>query len=841
MRTPIFLVIILVLQSLSPSSSTISSLKKGSSLSVEKTDDVLVSPNGVFSAGFYSVGENAFCFAIWFTQRLHDGSHTIVWMANRDQPVNGRLSKLKVLKNGDLILTDAGQLDVWSAGTGNRSISNVQLQLNNTGNLVLLGSESKTGSSENFITLWQSFDWPTDTLLPHQRLTRYAKLVSSRSRSNYSSGYYKLFFDNDNFLKLLYDGPVLSSLYWPDPWLIGWQAKRSPYAYGRERNAVFNTSGHFQSTDGLEFRAADYGVGVQRRLTMDVDGNARLYSLDEKKGRWTVSWQAMAQPCRVHGICGPNSFCTHFPHEKSEAKARRCTCLPGYNVIDPSDWSLGCKPNFITLSCKDGETDFIQLPNTDFYGYDLNSYSNYTLEMCVNECLKHCDCVGFQFEYISSQVYLDCYPKKLLVNGYRLPLAANHRLFVRLPKDLLSSDTEPYKRLPEASLSFNIKPLRNLSLDCSHPVSLLLDRSYYKKPKQNAKLKFMVSFAFAVAGFEIVCICVVGCFIYITQRDRSGVARQRLLILNTGFRKFTYNELKKASRNFSHEIGRGGSGIIYKGVLQDGRVAAIKLLINEANYHGKEEFMVELTTIGSLNHMNLIEMWGYCVEGKHRLLVYEYMEHGSLAETLSSSQTLNSHQRFDIAVGTAKGLAYLHEECLEWVLHCDVKPQNILLDGDYQPKVADFGLSKLLNRAGGNSNSSFSRIRGTRGYMAPEWILNLHITSKVDVYSYGMVVLEMVTGKTPMIGHHTGFSNDGEMMEVRGLVNWVREKISENGRRKGSDSLEKIVDPKLQGEFDVAKMEVLVDVALRCVEEDRDARPTMSQVIEMLLRHENDR
>ncbi|XP_052201469.1 putative receptor protein kinase ZmPK1 isoform X2 [Diospyros lotus] len=620
MRTPIFLVIILVLQSLSPSSSTISSLKKGSSLSVEKTDDVLVSPNGVFSAGFYSVGENAFCFAIWFTQRLHDGSHTIVWMANRDQPVNGRLSKLKVLKNGDLILTDAGQLDVWSAGTGNRSISNVQLQLNNTGNLVLLGSESKTGSSENFITLWQSFDWPTDTLLPHQRLTRYAKLVSSRSRSNYSSGYYKLFFDNDNFLKLLYDGPVLSSLYWPDPWLIGWQAKRSPYAYGRERNAVFNTSGHFQSTDGLEFRAADYGVGVQRRLTMDVDGNARLYSLDEKKGRWTVSWQAMAQPCRVH-----------------------------------------------------------------------------------------------------------------------------------------------------------------------------------------------------------------------------GVARQRLLILNTGFRKFTYNELKKASRNFSHEIGRGGSGIIYKGVLQDGRVAAIKLLINEANYHGKEEFMVELTTIGSLNHMNLIEMWGYCVEGKHRLLVYEYMEHGSLAETLSSSQTLNSHQRFDIAVGTAKGLAYLHEECLEWVLHCDVKPQNILLDGDYQPKVADFGLSKLLNRAGGNSNSSFSRIRGTRGYMAPEWILNLHITSKVDVYSYGMVVLEMVTGKTPMIGHHTGFSNDGEMMEVRGLVNWVREKISENGRRKGSDSLEKIVDPKLQGEFDVAKMEVLVDVALRCVEEDRDARPTMSQVIEMLLRHENDR
>ena len=144
--------------------------------------------------------------------------------------------------------------------------------------------------------------------------------------------------------------------------------------------------------------------------------------------------------------------------------------------------------------------------------------------------------------------------------------------------------------------------------------------------------------------------------------------------------------------------------------------------------------------------MNLIKIWGYCAEGKHRLLVYEYIEHGSLAQNLNS-KTLDLKKRFEIAIGITKGLAYLHEECLESVLHCDVRPQNILLDSSYKPKVTDFGLSKLLNR-GRFDNSRFLRIRETRGYMAPEWIFNLAITSKVDVYSYGIVMLEMITGRS---------------------------------------------------------------------------------------------
>ncbi|KAB1220322.1 putative receptor protein kinase ZmPK1 [Morella rubra] len=304
-----------------------------------------------------------------------------------------------------------------------------------------------------------------------------------------------------------------------------------------------------------------------------------------------------------------------------------------------------------------------------------------------------------------------------------------------------------------------------------------------------------------------------------------------LILTDAGLRKFTYAELKKATKGFTEEIGRGAGGIVYRGVLSDNRVAAVKRL-NVAN-QGEDIFLAEVSIIGRLNHMHLIEMWGYCAQGKHRLLVSEYMEHGSLAQNLAS-YSLDWKKRFEIALGTAKGLAYLHEECLEWVLHCDVKPENILLDSDYQPKVADFGLSKLQNR-GDSSNSTFSRMRGTRGYMAPEWVFNLPVTSKVDVYSYGIVVLVMVTGKSTQI-HAV---DDAADRERKSLVTWVREK--KNGEATKTCWIEDVIDPIMEGRCDMGKMEMLVSVALQCVEEDKNARPTMSQVVDILHHHKDTR
>ncbi|GMP45403.1 hypothetical protein CsSME_00013943 [Camellia sinensis var. sinensis] len=801
MATPILILIIplvLLFPSFSFSTPYIYNMSERSSLSVEKPDIVLISPNGVFSAGFYSVGVNAYCFAIWYSEPLYDGSYTTVWMANRDQPINGRLSKLTLLKNGNLILTDAGQSIVWATET--KSVSSVQLLLNDTGNLVLLTSEG--------LILWQSFQSPTDTLLPNQPLTRNTKLVSSRSQTNYSSGFYKLFFDDENVLCLVYDGPEVSSKYWPNPWQKSWEAGRS--TYNSSRIAVFNSSGHFKSTDDFQFIAADSGIGIHRRLTMDHDGNIRMYSLDEKNKIWNVTWQAKSEPCKIHGICGPNSLCTYVPHEKSGG---RCSCIPGYKIKNETDQSLGCEPDF-SLSCNDSKVGFLPLHHVEFYGYDIGPYSNYTFKRCAKECLQSCNCSGFQYKFDWGSGFYNCFRKTQLFNGYRAP----------------SFPDTTYIKSQKALIPFYAKHLQVFNSNSCHPLRLRLDRSY-KKPKKNGTLQFMVWFASAVGGVEIICICLVLYLLY-RNRQNSSATTQSYLQVTTGFRKFTYDELKKATHNFHEEIGRGSGGVVYKGILPDRRVAAIKRL-NEAN-QGEHEFLAEVSTIGRVNHMNLIEVWGYCVDGKHRLLVYEYMERGSLAENLTSN-TLDWEKRFYIAVGSAKGLAYLHDECLEWVLHCDVKPQNILLDSNYQPKVADFGLSKLLNRGDGH-DSGFSRVRGTRGYMAPEWIFNFRITSKVDVYSYGVVVLEMVTGKSPMIVPHTS-DNSGEM-EQRGLVKWVREKMNENVPKELW--LEEIIDPLIKDRYDASKMEILVEVALQCAEEDKDARPTMSQVVERLLRHEAD-
>ncbi|KAM3758157.1 hypothetical protein ACB098_01G021600 [Castanea mollissima] len=597
-------------------------------------------------------------------------------MANRDQPINGKHSKLSLLKNGNLILTDANKLNVWTINTV--SLSFVQLYLHNTGNLVLCNNEG--------LILWESFHFPTDTLLPQQLLIGNTKLVSSRSQTNFSSGFYEFLFGNDYLLYIVYNSPDVSSIYCSSTWPVN----------NISRIAVLNSLGNF----------------------------------------------TIQTPCNIPGACGANSLCSYVI-----GSGRKCSCLPGYKM-NRSDWAYGCEPQF-HLSCNKNESKFQLLSHADFYGNDFGVFLNYTLDHCKDICLKSCDCKAFQ--YTLRHGYTICYPKVLLLNGSRYP-NLNGNIYLKLPKNKLLS---------------NDNPLEEFSLNCSSKSTL--ESSKYN---ENGTVKFMLWFACGVGGLEIICIFVVW-FLLIKTRKNSSADKEGYVLATTGFRYFTYAELKKATKGFTEEIGRGAGGIVYKGVLSDSRVAAIKHL-NEAN-QVEGEFLAEVSIIGRIDHMNLIEMWGYCAERKHRLLVYEHMEHG---------------------------LAYMHEDCLEWILHCDVKPH--------------FGQSKLQNR-GVLKNSSFSKIRGTCGYMAPEWVFNLPITSKVDVYSYGIVMLEMVTGKGPSRSVHA--LDDGGEAKHKRLVTWVRENMKKAAAN--ISSLENIIDPMLEGKYDMGEMEALVQVALECVEEDK--------------------
>ncbi|GLT65959.1 hypothetical protein SLA2020_383550 [Shorea laevis] len=389
----------------------------------------------------------------------------------------------------------------------------------------------------------------------------------------------------------------------------------------------------------------------------------------------------------------------------------------------------------------------------------------------------------------------------------------------------LAFEGDFYLKLPKSSINSGKGLYKESRLTCTDKPEVVP----YSNGKQNKSLEFLLWFFVVVGVVEFICIFLVWFILFRSDEDNKATATGYAHVA-TGFRRYTYSELKKATNGFSEEIGRGGAGIVYRGELPDHRIAAIKRL-HEAG-QGEAEFLTEVRIISGLNHMNLIEMWRYCAEGKHGLLVFEYMEHGSLADNLSKN-SLNWATRFEIAFGAAKCLAYLHEECLEWILHSDIKPQNILLDSNFQPKVADFGLSKLLNRGGLNS-SSFSRIRGTRGYMAPEWVCNLPITSKVDVYSYEILVLEMVIRKS-LIGDQ--IVDNGDLEQGR-FVPRLRENVTE--ATSAETWVEEVAGPMLASDSDIDKMKLLVKVALQCVKGNMNARPTIRQVVEMLSFNEVD-
>ncbi|XP_071694545.1 putative receptor protein kinase ZmPK1 [Rutidosis leptorrhynchoides] len=781
MLSILLLPLLIIISYSQPILTTTNVLTQGSSLVVKKGDH-LVSPNRLFTAGFHQIGQNAYLFAIWFTELTSDGSRTLVWMANRDLPINGKRSEIFLSKTGNLVLSDAGQ-QIWASNT--KSTSPLQLQLLDSGNLVLNQVKVQTQSY-----IWQSFNFPTNTLLPNQPFTKNTVLISSRSWTNYSSGFYKFYFDNDNVLSILFKNDVVTSVFWPKPWLIATEAGRS--TFNNSRFAFLDSRGKFTSTDNYSFVTSDYGQIVPRRLTLDVDGDLRVYTLNQKK--WSVSLQTTSLPCLIHGSCGLNSICTY-----SREIGRICTCAYGYKAKNRSDLSLGCEPTFNVTQNRENY-GFIRYPNMEFYGFDSSYTPGISLETCKNTCLNDTNCKAVQYSFDPGMGVFKCYVKIMLFNGHSLDSV--YTTYVKVPK----SDV----------LAFYQKIIAKESeLNCSSTI-IEVERSYIEKTP-NESIKFMLWFSIILGAIEVALFLV----IYYTTKQLSSGETQSYVAVGSGFRRFTYDEIVKASRKFREEIGRGGSGIVYKGVLLDNRVVAIKQL-NEAT-QGEAEFLAEIRTIERINHRNLIEMYGYCAEKKHRILVYEYMENGSLAEMLVANR-LDWQKILAIAIGVAKGLAYLHEECLEWVLHCDVKPHNILLDLSYSPKVADFGLSKLFERSA-VEGSSFSRIRGTRGYMAPEWMFNLPITSKVDVYSYGVVILEMITGKSPLQMQQSSGENSGRDQT---LVEWVRDKIRDEG-------VEEVVDVETCGEYDTKSLKNVLKIALQCAEEDRDARPSMSQVVHMLL------
>jgi hypothetical protein len=338
-------------------------LSPGASLS---EDDVLYSPNGDFACGLYKISPNSCTFSIWFT---NSADKTVVWSANPLHPVYTQGSKMELKSDGSMVLTDNSGQIVWTNNVSSSNGEQVQAQLLNTGNLIVKGKGDTI--------LWQSFDSPTDTLLPTQNITVRIKLTSTNRLL--VPGRYSFHFNDQFQLSLFYEENDIPFIYWPNPTRT--ISGRERMLYNIIPTGTLNSSGHFLESENLTFMAADWGLGIMRRLTLDYDGNLRLYSLNNSSGTWSVTWMAFPQLCNVRGVCGINGICVYTP-------VPACACPPGYDFIDPSDQSKGCSPR-VNITCDvQQKVMFVSLPNTQFLDSDLSPLRYVSLGACENICLK---------------------------------------------------------------------------------------------------------------------------------------------------------------------------------------------------------------------------------------------------------------------------------------------------------------------------------------------------------------------------------------------------------------------------------------------------------------------
>ncbi|XP_057847120.2 G-type lectin S-receptor-like serine/threonine-protein kinase LECRK3 [Cryptomeria japonica] len=725
-----------------------------------------VSPNGQFAFGFYELTPTQYVLGVWFDKIPNK---TLVWTVMKDQmdiPVE-KMSTLQLTNNG-LSLYDARKSLKWSAAPQGKIAAAAMLD---NGNFVLLNA--------SFEPIWQSFDHPTDTLLPGQVLKWKSTMYSKASSTNFSSGRFELALQEDAYLVLYPVDRVGESqgAYW------------ATAGFNQEVNLNFDSSGLLylvNTTNITVYNVTAGGLGKRgllRRMTLESDGILAQYvwNTSNASSSWSSVWQAVNDSCKqVKGQCGRNGIC----HLNSENKPD-CSCPPQFSYIDSQDHFKGCVRSSSPGQRCSASSTMSTLDNTDWGGgKDYSVLQDLTENQCLEACRNDCFCVVVTH---SGSV---CRKKRMPLLDGRQGDDITSVAFVKGSEDV--NTPSPFS--PPLSEQRRVREKKSL---VAIGISLLACSS-----------------ALIVAAF-LVCLC--GSKLHKIR----NVKVQPIVV--EGLKAFCYKEIETATGGFREELGRGAFGKVYKGSLQDGRAIAVKALADKSvqEQHGEREFRTEMTAIGSSYHKNLVQLYGFCDEGTHRLLVYEYMSHGSLDTVLfGDSGFLDWRVRGQIAMGTARGLLYLHEECRTQILHCDIKPQNILLDQNYNPKISDFGLAKLLRA---EQTRTITGTRGTKGYIAPEWINKLPISAKVDVYSFGVMLLEIICCRKTM-------DFNAPEKEIF-LSEWVYECL-----KRGE--LAKLVEQQqVEGEgtrIESRQLERMVLVGLWCIQEDPALRPSMKKVVQMM-------
>ncbi|XP_058219460.1 G-type lectin S-receptor-like serine/threonine-protein kinase SD2-5 [Rhododendron vialii] len=425
---------------------------------------------------------------------------------------------------------------------------------------------------------------------------------------------------------------------------------------------------------------------------------------------------------------------------------------------------------------------------------------NVGVENCKLACLRNCSCKAVIFRYDSVNTSRgNCYlPSEIFSlrrnegNNYRVTVSGNGTLY--------TSSQEDNKTI----LTFaKVQNVQNISASA---------------PKNGKGNNIALPIGSSLGALFVVLLLIGAAILYLRKEKDLEEDDDCIDELPGVSTRFSYEDLKSATENFSKKLGQGGFGSVFEGTLGNGTKVAVKRLNGIGQV--KKSSLAEVKTIGNIHHVNLVRLIGYCAEKSKRLLVYEYMCNGSLDKWIFRKNeellSLEWPLRRKIISGMAKGLAYLHEECRQKILHLDIKPQNILLDENFDAKVADFGLSKLIAK---EQSRVVATMRGTPGYMAPEWMSSV-ITDKVDVYSFGVVVLEILCGRKNL-----DRNQPEEEMHLLSLFE----------RKAAEDQLMDIIDKSCEDmHLHGAEVTEMLRISAWCLQSEFTKRPPISVVVKVL-------
>ncbi|WVY94233.1 hypothetical protein V8G54_033321 [Vigna mungo] len=694
----------------------------------------LISPGQNFSLGFFTPGASKSRYiGIWYKNIT---PQTIVWVANRDNPLNDSRGNLTIAADGNIVLFDGAGNRIWFTNSS-RSIEEPIAKLLDSGNFVLM--DGKKHDSKGYI--WQSFDNPTDTMLPGLMLgwdknlgiNRY--LTSWKSANDPSPGNFTYRFDQIEFPELvirqgtnitfrsgIWDGIRFNS----DDWLsfMGITAFKPQLSVNSTVAVYWDEPG-----DRLS------------RYVMKDDGLLQRYIWDNKNFKWTLMHEARKDFCDNYGACGMNGICN------MKDIPAYCDCLKGFTPHSPEDWdsfnwSGGCirrTPLNCTQADRFQKLSWVKLPM--LLQFWTNESMN--LEECKVECLKNCSCTAYANSALNEGPhgcllwFGDLTDIRQLINEEGVQLD----LYLRLA----------------ASEIVTVTSHRNQNEDQASPI-------------------------------------------------------------------FDIDTILAATNNFSIEnkIGEGGFGPVYRGKLANGQEIAVKRL-SKTSKQGISEFMNEVGLVAKLQHRNLVSVLGGCTQREERMLIYEYMPNSSLDHFIFGNTTtarlcnpiqgkfLNWRKRYEIIIGIARGLLYLHQDSKLTIIHRDLKTSNILLDSQLNPKISDFGVARIVE--GDHSSITTEEIAGTIGYMPHEYAVNGILSLKSDVYSFGVIVLEILSG---IRSSHYKVKHPDHDHNLMGQA-WTSWK-----------------DGGAVGFMDVnLDLRVVPSELLRCLQLPED-RPTMSSVVFML-------